>query len=287
MRFPLVSSILLAGASFAAAASSWGFEDATLTVQPKGAGVGGALKEKLTPSQALSSPVTLGAADTLKIILTTVEGKKPKRAHQAFLTLSDPITGLEESFPFSVKDNGKGKVELTQKDIPFQFLTSTSPTKASLIIASFGSSTPYKAAAFDLAITPDPNMPLVVPEAPVRYSKRPEIHHIFRDDPKNPPKILTLVFTAAVVAALPILFGGWVMLGANANHLGRAMGKAPVAHATFYGSIVAMEGVFFLYYSSWNLFQTLPAAAVVGAVMFLSGSRALSEVQERRLAGLR
>lgn len=48
-----------------------------------------------------------------------------------------------------------------------------------------------------------------------------------------------------------------------------------------------MEGIFFLYYTSWNLFQTLPAAAVVGFVAFLSGSRALSEVQERRLAGLR
>lgn len=48
-----------------------------------------------------------------------------------------------------------------------------------------------------------------------------------------------------------------------------------------------MEGIFFLYYTSWNLFQTLPAAAVVGVVAFVSGSRALSEVQERRLAGLR
>jgi oligosaccharyltransferase complex subunit delta (ribophorin II) len=48
-----------------------------------------------------------------------------------------------------------------------------------------------------------------------------------------------------------------------------------------------MEGIFFMYYTSWNLFQTLPAAAVVSAVAFLSGSRALSEVQERRLAGQR
>lgn len=65
------------------------------------------------------------------------------------------------------------------------------------------------------------------------------------------------------------------------------MGNAPVAHALFFGSILAMEGIFFLYYTSWNLFQTLPAASFVGLVAFLSGSRALSEVQERRLAGLR
>ena len=48
-----------------------------------------------------------------------------------------------------------------------------------------------------------------------------------------------------------------------------------------------MEGVFFLYYYSWTLFQTLPVAGVVAIVAYVSGSRALTEVQERRLAGQR
>ncbi len=48
-----------------------------------------------------------------------------------------------------------------------------------------------------------------------------------------------------------------------------------------------MEFVFFLYYTSWNLFQTLPVIAVVGAVTVLSGTKALGEVQSRRLAGER
>jgi len=48
-----------------------------------------------------------------------------------------------------------------------------------------------------------------------------------------------------------------------------------------------MEYVFFLYYSSWNLFTVLPVAGVVAAVTFLSGSKALGEVQARRLAGER
>ena len=69
--------------------------------------------------------------------------------------------------------------------------------------------------------------------------------------------------------------------------MGKAFGANPVAHGLFFGSIVAMEGVFFMYYISWNLFQTLPVAAVVGVVAFVSGSRALTEVQERRLAGER
>ena len=48
-----------------------------------------------------------------------------------------------------------------------------------------------------------------------------------------------------------------------------------------------MEAVFFLYYTTWNLFQVLPAIAVVGAVAIVSGPKALGEVQIRRLAGAR
>lgn len=126
-----------------------------------------------------------------------------------------------------------------------------------------------------------------MPSAPERYTSKPEIHHTFRADPKSPPRVISLFFTLAVLVTLPALIGGWLLLGGNFDHLGKAFGANPVAHGLFLGSIVAMEGVFFLYYSSWNLFQTLPAAAVVGTVAYVSGSRALTEVQERRLAGER
>ena len=79
----------------------------------------------------------------------------------------------------------------------------------------------------------------------------------------------------------------WGLLEANLNHLPKALSSAPVAHITFIGSIVAMEFVFFLYFVSWNLFQVLPLIGAVGTVAFLSGTRALSEVQSRRLAGER
>ena len=60
----------------------------------------------------LSKDITLGSTDTLKIILTTTDENSAKRPHQAFLTVHEPKTGLEESFPFSIKESGKGKVEL-------------------------------------------------------------------------------------------------------------------------------------------------------------------------------
>lgn len=112
-----------------------------------------------------------------------------------------------------------------------------------------------------------------------------------------------MFFTAIVLAALPALFVGvcflpahsptiliilqWIALGANVNHIAKAFGHSPISHGLFFGSIVAMEGIFFMYYTTWNLFQTLPPALGVAVIIFLSGSRALSEVQERRVAGLR
>jgi oligosaccharyltransferase complex subunit delta (ribophorin II) len=65
-------------------------------------------------TSALSPAVSLSGSDSLKIVLTTTEGKTGKKPHQAFLTLHEPTTGLEESFPFILKDNGKGKVEVVR-----------------------------------------------------------------------------------------------------------------------------------------------------------------------------
>lgn len=73
-------------------------------------------------------------------------------------------------------------------------------------MASFGSSKPYYFRAFDLSIKRDPGAPIAMSEKPLRYGKLPEIHHTFKADPKSPPKIVSLVFTLVVLAALPGLF---------------------------------------------------------------------------------
>ena len=111
------------------AASSWGFADATVSVTAKAGGVGGGLKEKyahtsapdftssnvgnrLVERKALSQSVVLGSADTLKLSLTTQDGRSSKKAHQTFLLLRDPTSNLDVSYPFSIKENGKAKVDL-------------------------------------------------------------------------------------------------------------------------------------------------------------------------------
>ncbi|KAJ5550846.1 hypothetical protein N7461_005544 [Penicillium sp. DV-2018c] len=279
-------SLLAVAALPGALATTWGFTDATVAVQPKGAGVNGGFKEQFITSKPLSRPVSFAGADTLRVTLTAQEGSSPKRPDQAFLLLKDAQTGLDISYPFNVKDNGKSRIELTQKDLPIQFLSLSNPVDARVVIGGFGSSDAYDSSAFQLSIDRNPNEPVPTVETQ-RYGKKPEIHHIFKESPSSPPIIITLAFVAMVGAAIPVLAGLWFFLGANLNHLPLALKSAPLPHAVFLGSLIAFEGIFFLYYTSWNLFQVLPAVAIVGVVAFISGSRALGEVQGRRLSGLR
>jgi oligosaccharyltransferase complex subunit delta (ribophorin II) len=130
MRFSLstATTAVLACASVANAAS-WSFTDASVIIKTKGSAVDGASREKygswqgvidcshanflrFNPTSPLSSAVTLGPADTLSVSLTVTEDDNGKRPHQAFLTLQEPATGLEESYVVAVKESGKGKVEV-------------------------------------------------------------------------------------------------------------------------------------------------------------------------------
>lgn len=96
----------------------------------------------------------------------------------------------------------------SQKDIPVQLLLATKPLQASIVIGSFGSAQGLNTHLFDLTVQLDPNVPAPAYEKPIRYGKQPEIHHIFKADPKSPPKIISLVFALAVVATVPALFLG-------------------------------------------------------------------------------
>ena len=95
----------------------------------------------------------------------------------------------------------------TLKDLPSQFLSATNGIDAAIVLGSFGSSKPYNKKAFSLTINDDSNVPIAGGEKPLRYGKRPEIHHVFRPDPKSPPVAISLFFTAAVLATVPLLLG--------------------------------------------------------------------------------
>ncbi|KAK6347315.1 hypothetical protein TWF696_007386 [Orbilia brochopaga] len=268
----------------AAAVPSWTFADATLQISQKGAEAGP--KQQFTPKVPISGVQNLKSTDTLKILLTAKEGNTAKRPHQLFLLIKDPETNLESFLAFDAKESGKARLDLAQKDIPTALLTAPSLT-LTIAIASFGQSSPLSVEIATIAPVLDAAAKKALPAPPLKYGKLPEIHHIFRGEPRSPPKIISLVFLGGVLACLPALFVAWFTLSANLSHLPKSLAASPIAHPLFFASLVALEGVFFAYYTSINIFQTLAAAAIIAPVALISGSRALREVRARRLNGER
>jgi oligosaccharyltransferase complex subunit delta (ribophorin II) len=85
-------------------------------------------------------------------------------------------------------------------------MVSSKPLQASIVIGSFGSSQAFESKLLNIDVQIDANTPIPKYERPLRYGKLAEIHHIFRPDPRSPPKIISLVFVVAVLAAIPALF---------------------------------------------------------------------------------
>ncbi|EPS42201.1 hypothetical protein H072_3939 [Dactylellina haptotyla CBS 200.50] len=264
--------------------TSWTFVDATLQLSQKGGEAGP--KQVFTPKSPISGPLTLKTTDTIKILLTAKEGDKAKRPHQIFLLAKDAESGLETFFPFDVKESGKARLDLTQKEIPLALLTSPSLT-LTVAIGSFGQATPLSVEIATVNLSLDAATKKSLAEPPLKYGKLNEIHHIFRPEPRSPPKIISLVFLVGVLACLPALFGAWFALSANVSHLPKALAASPIAQPVFFLSLLAFEGVFFAYYTKINIFQALAAVAIISPVTMISGSRALREVRARRLNGER
>lgn len=101
-------------------------------------------------------------------------------------------------------------------------LLSQEPLEASLVLGSFGSTKGSATPVFDFTVKLDPATTVPSYEKPLRYGKLAEIHHIFRDDPKNPPKIVSIAFALAVLATVPALFIGVCFI----DHHGRDTANA-------------------------------------------------------------
>ncbi|SPO02227.1 related to oligosaccharyltransferase delta subunit (ribophorin II) [Cephalotrichum gorgonifer] len=284
MRFLGSIATLLAAAGTVSAASSWGFADATVSISSK---QGSDVLKKLSAKAALSDALELGTGGVLKVSLTAQENGKAARPHQASVVLREEDTGLEVTFPLKVRQSGKGVVDIPYKELPLQHVTSEKPLHASIVIGSFGTAKGLVAPLFDLEVKHDASAAVPKYEKPLRYGKLPEIRHSPPEEKKTPPKVFSLFFLLAVLATVPALFIGWLVLGANVSHLPTALAAAPVSHIAFWASLLAMEGSFVLFYRNWKLLELLPVALGLGVAIWLSGVKALGEVQRRRLAGER
>lgn len=94
-----------------------------------------------------------------------------------------------------------------QEDLPPQFIQSTKPLRATLVLASFGPSKAFSNHVLDLDVSFNADAGPPKYEKPLRFGKLPEINHIFKPDPKSGPIVISIFFVLAILASVPILLG--------------------------------------------------------------------------------
>ncbi|KAH9418812.1 proteasome regulatory particle base subunit [Dermatophagoides pteronyssinus] len=105
------------------------------------------------------------------------------------------------------------------------------------------------------------------------YLPKPEIKHIFREQDKRPPALVSNFFT--ILAMLPLLglFVAWFKIGVNLSNF-----KFSLSALLFHGSIAAIFLLYVCFFLKLNMFQTIKYLAGLSFIAYLSGHSLLSNL---------
>ncbi|EPQ52216.1 oligosaccharyl transferase delta subunit [Gloeophyllum trabeum ATCC 11539] len=267
-----LSTLLLPLAAAAAVhASALTVQNARVTVSSDATQL---LTEQLSLDGTLPS-LSLGPTDTLKLTFQVAEkdGGKGVQPHQTFLRFE---SGGEEGVqPVRVTAGGKAKFELNMAKPPSSLPpTTTEPVKVQLLLGSFKHS-PSKFDLFELTV-PASAPPAQHPDE-ASFHPLPPIEHTFRPEQKVPPKFVSAVFSALVVAPWVVLLGLWSTLQYRVPHL-----FSPHI-LPFTSSLAAFEALLLWYWVDLKLGQVLLYGAILGVVTAVTGKQALGAAGDWRL----
>ncbi|KAF9445729.1 oligosaccharyl transferase delta subunit [Macrolepiota fuliginosa MF-IS2] len=233
--------------------------------------------EPISLTQKSKSPVALNTTDTLKITFQVIDkdsgdGFQP---HQTFLRFYDATTGEEGIQPIRVTPGGKAKFQLDVARPPNSLPpTGDAPLAVSLFIGKPEYS-PVVAELFDLHVPHSQPAPVHPDEA--SFHPLPEIHHAFRPDQKLPPKFVSAVFSALVIAPWAILLGLWSQVSPRLTH------AFSPSILSFIASLGAYEVLIFYYWVNLTLGQVLLYGGILAVVTLFTGKYALRSIATRRV----
>ncbi|XP_016459633.1 dolichyl-diphosphooligosaccharide--protein glycosyltransferase subunit 2 isoform X2 [Nicotiana tabacum] len=110
-----------------------------------------------------------------------------------------------------------------------------------------------------------------------RFGPKAEIAHVFRVPEKRPPRDLSYAFLALVLLPFLGFLVGLLRLHVNLKNFPTASGPAMFA-ILFHLLIAAVLSLYVLFWSQWNLFQTLRALGFLGIFLLFVGHRTLSHL---------
>jgi oligosaccharyltransferase complex subunit delta (ribophorin II) len=107
---------------------------------------------------------------------------------------------------------------------------------------------------------------------------RNEIHHMFREPEKRPPRFVSDLFTGLCLAPILILFILWGRLGINASNFGFSLSALG-----FHGGLGAIFSLFLCFWLKLDMFQTVQYLLALSLLTFLCGNRVLRFIASKRL----
>lgn len=116
-------------------------------------------------------------------------------------------------------------------------------------------------------------------KAPERLGAQPEIHHIFKEDPKTVNPVVPIAFSAVAIALFIGLLGAWVSLVGNSLFVAN---QAIPFKGGFLTTLALFEFTFFRYYLSATIFTTIFSVAALTAPALIFGARALKALTKQR-----
>ncbi|TID30267.1 hypothetical protein CANINC_001147 [Pichia inconspicua] len=121
-------------------------------------------------------------------------------------------------------------------------------------------------------------------ELPKRLTQNNEIHHNFKDPPKNLPSFISNFFATILLTIFVSLLVAWNYVDAiNFNNLN----KFGPSTFIFLASIIALEYTFFDYYIGTSIFTTLYRFAIIAIISVFFGSKTLTNLYKLRQENLR
>lgn len=120
-----------------------------------------------------------------------------------------------------------------------------------------------------------------------RFGTKPEIHHVFGEDPKTVNPIVPIVFSAVGAFALLILLVSWkITIGSDMLGLASHIVKSnPLANVGFLLSLAGYEYVFIQYYLNTSIFKTLLHGFILAVPSIYFGSRVLRTLHQYHKTG--
>jgi oligosaccharyltransferase complex subunit delta (ribophorin II) len=234
--------------------------------------------EPLSLLYAASPPLELTANNHLKLTFQIVDKDTGKgvQPHQTFLRFYDEQTREEGIQPVRVTPGGKAKFELNPSKPPLSLPPTPEgyPLNVTLIIGS-SLYEPLSGPLFDLILPRSQPAPVDPLEA--SFHPLPEIAHTFRAPHKLPPRFISAVSAAVVVAPWVILLGLWSQTAPSPTRL-----FSP-SILPFVLCLGAFEVLLFWYWVDLKLGQVLLYGAGLAIPTIFAGKQALSSIGNQRV----